>query len=121
MSRPKKQIDPKLVEKLARIHCTMIEIASVCGCSVDTLERRFADAIKEGRERGKASLRRHQWKLARTGNATMLIWLGKQLLEQKDNLDLTNSDGTLSGVWGAALNRFNREAAAQTERSPSSH
>lgn len=86
MARPRLKIDVGLVEKLASIHCTMEEIASVCGCSVDTLERRFADVIKRAKNKGKSSLRRHQWELAQKGNATMLIWLGKQLLDQSDKV-----------------------------------
>ena len=84
MGRPKKNIDPELVRELAHIHCTMEEIASVCKCSVDTLENRFSDVIKEGRNEGKKSLRRYQWEAAKKGNTAMLIWLGKQLLKQKE-------------------------------------
>lgn len=78
------EIDEKLVTSLAQIHCTMKEIASVAGCSVDTLERRFADTIEKGREGGKSSIRRLQWQAAEKGNIMMLIWLGKQILGQKD-------------------------------------
>lgn len=84
MARPKIEIDESLVDKLASIHCTMEEIGSIVGCSVDTLERRFADVIKKAKDKGKSSLRRYQWELAQKGNATMLIWLGKQLLGQRD-------------------------------------
>jgi hypothetical protein len=87
MARPQLEIDEDTVEKLAAIHCTMQEIASVVGCSVDTLERRFADTIKVGKDKGKTSLRRYQWKAAEKGNVSMLIWLGKQLLGQKDKSD----------------------------------
>lgn len=51
MAKPEIQIDEKTVEKLASILCTMEEIASVVGCSVDTLERRFADTIKRGMDK----------------------------------------------------------------------
>ena len=84
MARPKIEIDEELVQKLAAIHCTMEEIASVCNCSVDTLERRFADIIKIAKDKGRSSLRRYQWEGAQKGNPAMLIWLGKQLLGQKD-------------------------------------
>src|SRR3990167_1339601 len=84
MGRPKLVIDETLVEKLASIHCTMEEIASVVGCSVDTLENRFSDIIKVAKDKGKSSLRRYQWEGAQKGNPAMLIWLGKQLLAQKD-------------------------------------
>ncbi len=80
-----KEVDAELVEKLASIFCTQEEIAYVAGCSVDTLERRFAEVIKKGKEKGKASLRRLQWQSAEKGNITMQIWLGKQHLGQRDN------------------------------------
>jgi hypothetical protein len=84
--RQKLPIDESQVEELAAILCTMEEIAAVVGCSVDTLERRFADTIKKGRERGKSSLRRIQWRLAQDGNAALAIWLGKQWLGQADKI-----------------------------------
>lgn len=84
MGRKPIEIDEVLVEKLASIHCTMEEIASICNCSVDTLERRFAETIKVAKDKGRSSLRRYQWEGAQKGNPAMLIWLGKQLLGQKD-------------------------------------
>lgn len=87
MGRPKLQIDPERVLRLARWHCPYTEIAADVGCSVDTLERRFADLIAKGREQGKRSLRRMQWKAARAGNVVMLIWLGKQYLNQTEKVE----------------------------------
>lgn len=95
MAPPKKKIDVKVLEGLARIHCTMIEMASICECSVDTLERRYADVIKKAKDSGKASLRRIQWKLALEGNPTMQIWLGKQLLGQRDSVQAFTGDMTV--------------------------
>lgn len=92
--RPKKELDERQIRELARIHCTMEEIAAVMGCSVDTLERRFADTIKEERNFGKSSLRRWQFKAASGGNSALLIWLGKQYLGQRDkeDIDLNSKD-----------------------------
>lgn len=70
---------------MASIGCTMIEMAAVLDCSVDLLERHFADTIKRGRNICKESLRRKQLEVAHTGNPTMLIWLGKHLLGQHDD------------------------------------
>lgn len=84
MARPRLKIDPDQVEQLAAINCSLEEMGAVLGCSADTLGRRFADAIKRGRERGRMSLKRKQYELAMAGNVTMLIWLGKQLLGQSD-------------------------------------
>lgn len=69
----------------------MIEIASVMNCSVDTLENRYSDIIKSGQASGKSSLRRMQFKKAMEGNATMLIWLGKHYLDQKDSVQVMNT------------------------------
>ena len=84
--RPKFKIDYQLVERLARLQCTQEEIASVLGCSVDTLARdgRFCGIYKKGMAHGAICLRRHQWRAAEEGNVTMLIWLGKQYLGQTD-------------------------------------
>lgn len=85
MARPRKEINEEQLRQLAAIQCTMKEMAAVMDCSVDTLERNFAELIKKGQDEGKSSLRRAQYKSAMGGNATMLIWLGKQFLGQKDN------------------------------------
>lgn len=81
--------------------CTEEEIASFMGVTVETLHRdengiAFLECVKKGREKGKASLRANQFRLAKS-NPTMAIWLGKQYLAQKDipNEDLGfNEDGT---------------------------
>lgn len=88
MARPKKPIDSEQVYKLAEIHCTNEEIASICKCSVDTLERRFADVIKSGKNSAKASLRRLMWSSAKNGSVPMQIWLSKNLLGYADNFEV---------------------------------
>lgn len=85
MARPIIEVNEELVFGLASIHCTTDEIAKITKVSPDTLERRFAGIIKEGRAQGKASLRRAQWTAAQNGNVVMQIWLGKQLLGQRNN------------------------------------
>ncbi|MDI6804871.1 MAG: hypothetical protein QME58_13710 [Bacteroidota bacterium] len=82
--RPLAKIDAKLVQDLAAIFCTLEEIAAVVGCSVDTLSRRFMEQIKRGRETAKTSLRRLQFKSCKKGSNSMLIWLGKNYLGQRE-------------------------------------
>lgn len=84
--RPKFQIDYKAADQLAKMQCTVTEIAEFLGCSRRTLERdaEFCRIHKKGLEVGRASLRRLQWKKAESGDRVMLIWLGKQYLGQKD-------------------------------------
>ena len=86
MGRKKVKIDYDTVKNLAKICCTQEEIASVLGCSVKTLQRRkqFNKAYQDGLNDARASLRRLQWKSAASGNITMQIFLGKNLLGQRD-------------------------------------
>ena len=88
MARPQLEIDENQVHQLAAIGCTYPEIAAVVGCSEQTLENRFLGTIKEGKQHFKASLRRLQYRSAQAGNQTMLIWLGKQNLDQRDKHDV---------------------------------
>ena len=87
--RPKKEIDYDMVEKLANIQCTQEEIASFLEISVRTLQRdeEFCRIYKKGQENGKMSLRRMQYKLAEK-NTAMAIFLGKQYLGQRDNVEV---------------------------------
>lgn len=88
-------INQKQFESLCAIQCTEEEIMAVFDVSKDTLIRwckntygvDFATVYKEKRQMGFASLRRSQFELAKT-NSTMSIWLGKQYLGQKDNIDV---------------------------------
>lgn len=80
-----KNIDMEKVKKLASIFCTVEEIAFVMGVSVNTIDRRCKEVLKEGRAIGRTSIKRMQFKRGvQDGNIGMLIWLGKQHLEQSD-------------------------------------
>ena len=87
--RPKLHIDYETVAKLARMMCTMQEIASFLDVSINFLEKdvEFIRVYKKNIDTGKISLRRSQMKLADAGNPTMNIWLGKQYLGQTDKLE----------------------------------
>lgn len=95
MGRPPKPIDWAKVETLCSIQCTQEEIAAVMEIHLDNLCQAakrehgmtFADLFKKWREGGRASLRRQQWKKALEGNPALLIWMGKQVLGQKDQVD----------------------------------
>ena len=59
-------------------------MSAIIGVSIDTLKNRFSAIIQQGKEEGRRSLRRLQWAQAERGNTTMLLWLGKQMLGQRD-------------------------------------
>jgi hypothetical protein len=83
--KTKKVVSPEDVYKLAAIGSTDREIAAWFGIKEDTLRYNFAESLTKGREDLKQSIRMAQLKLALSGNAVMLIWLGKNLLGQSDN------------------------------------
>lgn len=91
MSRKKLDIDPKKVETLARHGMTNLEIAEVFDCDNSTIGKRFSKILTKGRADRKHSLRRRQWKAAMQGNIPMLIWLGKNELDQSDKLETKHS------------------------------
>tara|TARA_R100000234_G_scaffold98455_1_gene66963 strand:+ start:9333 stop:9632 length:300 start_codon:yes stop_codon:yes gene_type:complete len=87
MARPKKHnIDTKQLQNLARLGCTNTEIADFFGCSENTI-RRYGEYLTKGRAECKMRLRQMQWKSAESGNVTMQIFLGKQVLGQSDTPD----------------------------------
>jgi hypothetical protein len=85
VGRNKTIIPPEEVYKLAQIGCKNQEIADWFGIDENTLTYNFSVELLKGRENLKQSLRRAQLKLALSGNATMLIWLGKNILGQSEN------------------------------------
>jgi hypothetical protein len=114
MGRPQTPLNWEELDKLCALQCTLEEIAGWFNCSVDTIERRikseknttFADYYELKRAPGKIALRRRQYQTAMGDpaariqpNATMQIWLGKQWLGQKDEVDV-NHGGVIQIVSG---------------------
>lgn len=90
--RPRKYIDKQAFENLCGLQCTLEEMEAFFGCDHKTIARwckdtydgkRFSQVFREKRSIGKISLRRKQMKLAER-SAAMAIFLGKNLLGQKD-------------------------------------
>lgn len=94
--RPPKEVNFKIFEGLCKIMCTEEEICSIVGVCADTLNVKlkehygegFSEIYKKFSAFGKASLRRVQFRLART-KPGMAIWLGKQYLGQKDRMEVS--------------------------------
>jgi hypothetical protein len=82
-------IDLAELEKLSAMQCTDEEIAAWFNVTTRTIERYrlkepFGGVMQRGKAKGRISVRRMQMKLLEEGNATMGIWLGKQILGQTD-------------------------------------
>lgn len=102
------------VRKLGALQCSEKEAAAFFGCTVTRFKKILEDmpevfeAWEAGREGGKISLRRKQFRLAST-SATMAIHLGKNLLGQKDIVvnEHTGKDG--GPIQNLDLNQLNQD------------
>lgn len=114
VGRPKTNIDKSNFEKLCQMQCTLEEIAGFFDCCDDTINNwckevyddNFSGVYKKKSMVGKISLRRNQFKIAEN-NASMAIFLGKQYLGQRDNIEVEHKD--LSKVE-ELLNKIDKEA-----------
>lgn len=97
MSRPEITIDWKEANELLMCGAPGTEIAAYFGMHPNTFYRRveekygisFSDYSAEKKSTGEALIRRHQYHKAlgitKKGDNTLLIWLGKQRLGQREN------------------------------------
>lgn len=102
MGRKLRELDYELIKRLAALQCTEKEICAAIEANYSWFSDRkshdelLQEALEDGYEVGKTSLRRKQWDIANQGNVTMCIWLGKQYLKQSDH-------NTISGDKEAPL------------------
>lgn len=106
MTKSKKQqreFDVSEVEKLGMMGASVEELAAWFGSEPSEIQREMEDqngAFRKAYEKGygklKISLRRQQIETARKGNVSMLIWLGKQLLEQSDKREPATTEEPIS-------------------------
>lgn len=110
------EIELGKLQGLAALQCTEAEAAAVIGCNVNKFREilKTMPDVKEawdaGKEHGKTSLRRRQFRLAAT-SASMAIHLGKNILNQKDaqTIEHTNPDGSMTGIDVGKLSQDDRE------------
>lgn len=94
MGRPRIEIDKRQFESLCGLQCTKEEISAFFDIHSDTLNNwcydtygdTFSVVFEKYSASGKISLRRSQFKLAER-NSTMAIFLGKQILGQRDYVE----------------------------------
>ena len=112
--RPEANIDWNMVNKMLQAHCTGTGIASLLGICPETLydaclkkhKLLFSDYSQLKKSEGKELLRQKQFSVAMNGEKSMLIWLGKQYLEQADKLEtvMTTVEVPEDEVIEAAMN-----------------
>ena len=92
MAAKKVNIDWLRVDKYLQAQCSGAGIASLLGIHSNTLYDRcksdngieFMTYSEQKKSEGKELLRAKQFQVAMEGDKTMLVWLGKQYLEQSD-------------------------------------
>lgn len=108
-NQPQSSVPWSVVDKLAFIQSTPSEIAAFFGLAYNTLDdrckveqgmslREYRDIRAEG---GRSVLRKAQWKRAVEGGqqqTAMLIWLGKQYLDQSEPTQKTEISGKDGGA-----------------------
>lgn len=77
-------IDLTVVEGMASVGATNCEIADFLGVSEALIRKKCEVTLTKARANVRIRLRQAQIKTALGGNPTMLIWLGKQMLDQKE-------------------------------------
>ena len=98
MGRPPLEFDQKQIEIFGYFRATYETMADFLNCSYDTIRRNMQDedsdfckSYKKATASRKIKLSEAQMKYALNGNASLLIWLGKQDLGQTDNPILADS------------------------------
>lgn len=95
MGRPKKEIDDRLFDQLIQLPLIKSDIGHAFNCSEDTLERyvkarfecTFAELQAQKRQNFKRNILAKQLEMAMKGNVALLIWLGKNYLDQKEKIE----------------------------------
>lgn len=99
------KIDWEMIARMSAYQCSGPEISGMLDISLETLGKKakkehgctFGEFMQKHRGKGKIKLRRLQWRQAEKGNITMLIWLGKQYLDQADKKEIQgNSEKPLN-------------------------
>jgi hypothetical protein len=98
--------------------CTGAEIAESLGCNKATFyyqvekkyKIKYQHHLQNLRRKGLNSIKMKQYQIAMKGNVTMLIWLGKQYLGQKEDPKGTKEfDGKLNEFLDALKNIKNEK------------
>ncbi len=122
--RPRANIDWDIVDSHLVAGCCGTEIAGLLGVYPDTLYERceeeklttFTAYSQQKKASGEALLRKKQFDKAmgftETGDNTLLIWLGKARMGQKETSDVNLTPETIQ-VFDAIMNQFTKMQLAR--------
>ena len=121
MSRPEKPIDWELVDKLLLAGCNGTQICPYFNMHYNTFYNRFQDHHGIGfsdyqcikRSQGDSMLLTAQFDKAVSGDNTMLVWLGKNRLEQKETPTTITVDKETVQSFKAAMEQISQAQEAR--------
>ena len=95
VGRPRAVIDWDKVDKLLMAGCSGVEIAGYYGLHFDSLYKycrlekkmNFSEYSTLKKAHGNSLLKAKQFEIAMAGDKTMLVWLGKNRLDQSDKVE----------------------------------
>jgi hypothetical protein len=96
---------------MAMVGCSNEDIALLCDCSADTIERNYAVAVKIGRARRNHSLYKVMFETAKHGSAAVQIFLAKNWLGMRDMPLLETGEAVLTEVLAEYRKRYELLAA----------
>jgi hypothetical protein len=108
VAKPKKDIDEAVVSDLAYRGASNRDIGAILGCDHVTIASRFSPILTKRRAERRMSIRDAQNAALQAGNTAMLVWLGKQELDQVDKVVQQAPDGGTTVV----IKRVNRAPKA---------
>lgn len=126
MGRPPIRVDWEKFEFACRLLATMAEICGLLKISEAALQRKikekygdtFEGTLKRLSGEAKVSLRRKQMQVAMEGNVSMLIWLGKNILDQKDAPMVDTSTHYHFTTVAQAIKHANSNGAGEAANTP---
>ena len=118
--RTEKEIDWELASELLRANCTGVQVAARFNMHHQTFYDRvqkefgvgFTEFANKKKEEGNTFLHQAQYELAREKDKTMLVWLGKQRLSQRDN---PSHDQAFDAKLANLLDKLNRLEVPKSE------
>ena len=118
MGRPRAEIDWAIVDEYLQAGTDGASIAAAFGINPETLYDAcqtthnigFSDYKQQKRAVGLDNLRVKQYQVAMSGDKSLLIWLGKQYLNQSDRNDVTTQGERLNTPTFVINNERSAEA-----------
>jgi hypothetical protein len=100
-------LDEELIARFIGKGFTVQYVADYFDVHIDTLYARYSDALRKGRSFREGCLQAKQFHKAMKGDTTLLIWLGKQWLGQRDKIEMSDPNEANFGIGDSPKPQIN--------------